>query len=63
MKPIPPNPARTVAHATVVRKVEQDVIREWTCHECGTHHDRDINAAKNILALGHQRLAGGILAL
>jgi putative transposase len=27
-------------------------VRTWTCKECGTTHDRDVNAARNILAAG-----------
>jgi putative transposase len=38
-------------------------IREWTCDLCGAEHDRDVNAAKNILAAGHCRLAVGIPSL
>ena len=27
-------------------------VRQWTCPECGECHDRDINAARNVLAAG-----------
>ena len=27
-------------------------VREWTCGACGTVHDRDVNAARNVLAAG-----------
>jgi len=32
-------------------------IREWVCGQCHAVHDRDVNAAMNILRLGHQSLA------
>ena len=38
-------------------------IRQWTCSDCGESHHRDINAARNIAAAGHRRLAEGIPVL
>jgi putative transposase len=34
-------------------------IRSWKCPSCNISHDRDVNAAKNILAVGRTVLASG----
>jgi len=43
--------------------LRQLAVRVWTCSECGTEHDRDINSAKNILALRYERPLAGTRAI
>ncbi|WP_460725550.1 RNA-guided endonuclease InsQ/TnpB family protein [Nocardia heshunensis] len=46
-----PSSKRCSACGTVVAELALGT-RTWTCDSCGVSHDRDINAAKNILAAG-----------
>jgi putative transposase len=46
-----PSSKRCFACGHVLETLSLD-IRVWTCPECATVHDRDVNAANNILAAG-----------
>lgn len=51
--------SKTCHHCGTVLKDLELSIREWECPTCGTHHDRDVNAAWNILLEGVRMLRAG----
>lgn len=56
----PQNTTQTCSNCGYIMKGNEHLTladREWTCPNCHTHHDRDTNAAKNILKRGLQSVA------
>ena len=52
-------PTSQVCSACGVRDGKKPLnIRKWTCAACTAVHDRDVNAAKNVLFLGQKVAAG-----
>jgi putative transposase len=54
-----PSSKRCAACGEVLESLDLDE-REWTCPSCGAHHDRDLNAARCVLAEGLRVYAEGL---
>jgi putative transposase len=50
--------SKTCSACGTVQEKMPLAIRQWTCPDCGSIHDRDVNAARNILAYGLAALSG-----
>jgi len=50
--------SKTCSTCGTVQEKMPLAIRQWTCPDCGSIHDRDVNAARNILAYGLAALSG-----
>jgi putative transposase len=50
--------SKTCSACGTVQETMPLAIRQWTCPDCGSIHDRDVNAARNLLAYGLAALSG-----
>jgi len=50
--------SKSCSHCRHIRDRLRLDERRWRCPACGTWHDRDVNAARNLLAEGLRQLAG-----
>jgi putative transposase len=55
--------SQTCSQCNTKNKILRINDRFWTCAQCGTHHDRDINAAVNIKTVGLTGFACGAFSI